>query len=342
MGSLLLWGAMMGLSGCQKEAAGSSLVVQRVTVAPVLRSESARQLRLSGTLEAERTLPLGFSVPGIVQEVLVREGEQVQAGQILARLSERSARDALGIAESKAAQAADAYRRLEPMYRNQTLPEVKWVEVEAAREQARLMVSMAQKNVADQTLRAPEKGILARRNVEVGASIAPGVPAFSLVQTQKMYAVVSVPETHITHTQIGQAAQVQVGALGKSYSGAIREIGMLADPLTRTYPVKILLDNEVGELRVGMIAEVYLQQELDAEALVVPPAAVRLDEQGQNFVYVLQEEDQTLKKQPVALGGYVAEKLRVKEGLTEGERVVISGSPMLASGVRVAIEGEKP
>ncbi|MCW5832247.1 MAG: efflux RND transporter periplasmic adaptor subunit [Labilithrix sp.] len=337
------WGLALGAAtvGCRGKAPPPASFDPRVTVAVVRSSEVGRTVRLSGTLEADRTLPLGFAQPGTVEAVLVQEGESVKRGQALARLVTRSLSDALGVAEAKAAQADDAVRRLEPLRRNGTLPEIQWVEAETGRQQARLVVSMAQKNLDDATLRAPEDGVVSRRHVEAGASVLPGAPAITLVKTRRMLAVAPIAETQIAHVQIGQPARVTVSATGKSFQGAVREIGVLADPLTRTYPVKIALDNADGALRVGMVADVYLQQRDGESALVVPPAAVRIDEHGGTYVYVVTSDDKA-RREPVQITGFVGEDTALTGRIVAGARVVTSGTPMLTDGiaVRVANDGK--
>ncbi len=324
----------VALHGCSKPAPLRPLPPPTVVTAKVTKSDGARALRLSGTLEPERSVSVSFAVPGTVERVLVKEGEVVRRGQVLARLSARSFQDALGIAKVKSDQAEDAYRRLEPMYRNRTLPEVKMVEVETGRAQAKLAVSMARKNVEDTVLRAPEAGVVARRQVEAGANAAPGVPVMTLVRTQTLLATASVPEKEVGRCKVGQKAKVAVPALGTTVEGTIREIAVLANPLTRSYDVKVAVPNDAGELRAGMVAEIHVDVAGEASSLVVPPVAVRVDEAGKPCVFVV-TSDLRARRRPVTLTGYVGELAAIGSGVAEGEEVVVSGTPMLADGMVV-------
>jgi len=327
-------------TGCGRAAALPVAPPQAVQVAAARQTDSARDLRMSGTIEAERSSSLSFSVPGTVEEVLVQEGEAVRRGQALASLSSRSYRDALGITKAKADQAEDAYRRLEPMHRNHTLPEIKWVEVEAGVQQARLSLSMAQKNLDDTILRAPEAGFVARRNVEAGATAIPGPPAIVLVQTRTVLATAPVPETQVAGVRRGQQARVVVAALGRTFEGAVRELGVVANPLTRTYAAKVAVQNPDGALRVGMVAEVFLRQQNPTLAVVVPHEAVRVDESGKPCVYVV-GKDRRLQRRAVGVTGFLGEGTALSEGVSAGEQVVTSGSPMLADGMLVKVADER-
>jgi len=333
--------AVAALCSCKHEAIGYERPPQVVEVAAASTSDKARDIVLTGTLEAERSWALSFATPGTVEQVLVREGESVKRGQFLARLSARSYQDALGIASSKARQAEDAYRRLEPMYRNQTLPEIKMVEIESSREQARLAVSMAQKAVADTVLRAPESGIISRRVAEPGMNLAPGLPAFTLVQTHNMLATASLPEKQIARVKLGDPARVSVEALQKTFEGKVTEVGITADILTRSFPVKVAIPNADGALRVGMVAEVRLPHKEAGKAIVVATQAVHVDGSGNNHVFVLGPASR-VQRRKVRVLGFVNEGTAIEEGVAVGEFVITSDTPMLSDGMLVRTRDQAP
>ena len=133
-----------------------------------------------------------------------------------------------------------------------------------------------------------------------------------------------------------------VGALGRTFTGQVYEIGVLADPLTRTYPVKVTLANPEDALKVGMVVDVLLALNGHAPALGVPREAVRIDDRGAACVFVI-GPDSKAQRRKVEVLGFAAERVALKEGVTVGEQVVVSGTPMLADGsaVRLATTGKE-
>ncbi|HEX2832668.1 MAG TPA: efflux RND transporter periplasmic adaptor subunit [Thermoanaerobaculia bacterium] len=323
------------LAACRAEEV-APLPLPAVRTAAVERLESARDLRMSGTIEAERSTALSFAVPGTVQSVFVEEGQPVKRGEVLARLNPITFEHALGIAHADASRAQDMVRRLEPMHRNNTVPEVKWIEAQTALEGAQHAVAIARKNLGDAVLRAPEDGVIARRAIEPGATAAPGMPALVLVQTQSVNAVAPVPENEVARIRVGQPARITVAALGKEFQGKVSEIGVLADPLTRTYPAKIALDNANGELKIGMVVDAHMAIAGAEPALGVPREAVRIDERGKSCVFVVANGQ--ARRREVETIGFAGERIAVARGVREGEEVVVSGTPMLADGVAVRLE----
>jgi membrane fusion protein, multidrug efflux system len=338
--------AVLAMSSCARDTPPAPVPPPVVRVARVAKAAALRELHLSGTLSAERSISFGFATLGTVERVLVREGQTVDRGELLATLGSASYRDALSIARAKAAQAEDAYRRLLPMHQNKTLPEVKFVEVETGREQAQLAVSMARKNLEDTELRAPVRGVVETRRAEPGTSATPGLPAFTIVETATMTAVAPIPETQVGQVRVGAPARITVPALGQDFVGRIREIAVAANPLTRTYDVKVSVSNPGGQLRVGMIADVHLQiaaggARPEGELLAVPPEAVRIDERGRNYVFLV-TPDNRIHRRAVRVERFVGEATALSSGVADADLVVTSGTPMLYDGQAVRLPGSQP
>ncbi|HEY3286979.1 MAG TPA: efflux RND transporter periplasmic adaptor subunit [Gemmatimonadaceae bacterium] len=332
--SVFLAVAVAGAAACRGEQSAAP-PLPLVELATAVVDGSGEDIVLSGTIEAERTTPLDFGVIGTIEELAVHEGQVVQRGQVLGRLKTRAYEDALAIAVAKADQAEDALRRLEPMHRNRTIADVKWVEVQTGVQQARHARSLAQKNLDDCVLRAPVDGTVTSRSAEPGMTTMPGRPVLVLVSTRVVRATAPVPSGKVARLRMGQVVSVLVDAVGTERSGEIVEIGVVADPLTRTYPVKVRLPNTDGALRVGMVAKLRVRIAGAASAVVVPREAVRVDGSGEPVVYVVRGD--VVRYQPVEVAGYRGEYIAISRGLFAGDRVVTSGTPMLADGIKIRV-----
>ncbi len=329
-----MMGLALVLGACRKDAP-ARIEPPVVRTAAAAASDSSGDLVLSGALEADQSVAVTFRTLGTVERVLADEGQVVRQGQTLAVLDAASLRDQLASVQAKARQADDAYDRLAPMHKNGTVPEVKWVEVETGRDQAHSMVSMARRNLQDAVLKAPLSGIIAKRSAEPGEQAQPGLAAFTIVQTGTMLAVVPVAERDVVRLKAGMSARVSVTAAGKTLTGRIREIGVEADPLTRTYKVKIAIPNSDGALRVGMVSDVRLRVSGGRPAVMVPAASVLTDADGKCFVWVT--EGDIVRRRLVSVTGFLKEGIALDSGVAAGESVVVSGTPMLADGLHVRI-----
>jgi RND family efflux transporter MFP subunit len=244
-------------------------------------------LYYSGTVEAGQNIDLSFLNIGTVDAVYVREGDKVKKGQLLANLNSQNAKNAMDMAKEKALQAEDAFKRFQPMYEHGNLPEIKMVEIKTSKNQAELAAKIAEKNYSDCYLYAPCDGFISERNIEPGASIIPGKTAIQIVRVDKVYAVISVPEKEIQKIKKGMDGEVEVSENEIKLKGKVTDVGVSADVFSRTYTVRILIANKAGEVLPGMLCNVYVLSNDVSSAVVIPAAAVKVDEEGKECVYVI-------------------------------------------------------
>ncbi len=310
----------------------------RVEVQQVRYIDDRERIRYSGTIEESVTIPAAFAVNGIVSEVFVREGEKVQKGQLLATLDNATFQNAYLMAEATYKRAIDAVERLRPMHENGNLPDIKMVEAETGLQQATAALELAKKNLADCQLLAPEAGVVGRRSIEVGGGAAPGVTAIRIVQINRVKAVITVHENEISQLSQGMTALVSIPALGnRDWEARIDEIGVVADPLSHTYKVKLTIANRDHQIKPGMICNVVVIHSNDAPVLCLPIDAVQVDEHRNNYVFVVNTHEMTVHKNLVKTGEFLQDGLTVKDGLEADDIVVVSGQHKLYENAPVVV-----
>jgi RND family efflux transporter MFP subunit len=291
-----------------------------------------------GTIEESVSTPLNFSVTGTVGAVYVSEGASVRKGQLLAVLSNANLQQALQMAQATEKRAQDAYDRLSEIYRKGSLPAIKFVEVETALEQARAATEIARKNLGDCRLYAPASGVISHRAIEPGSNFIPGATAFTLVDIRKVYVRTPVPEKEIGTIRSGQKATITVTALNdREFRGTTEEIGVIANPVSHTYAVKIAVDNPQMLLRPGMVCRVTLEEPSQAAGIVVPLDVVQVDGQGHKSVFVRDSSGRALQK-PVTTGGLSGNGVIITQGLSRGDELIVEGYQKISNGTLVVTE----
>lgn len=328
----ILFLVLIILQGCHNNSDGTAGETKyiNVNVFKTKTSEFRESIAYSGTIEESETLPLSFSVLGTVLSVKVSEGDFVKKGQLLAVLNEENFKNAYEISLAARVQAEDAYNRLKPMYENGTLPEIKFIEVETRLQQAKAGTEIAKKNLNDCKLFAPVDGIVGRCTIDPGMNVMPGIATIELVQIEKVFAKVSISENEIASIKRGASAYIKIGALGdKEFKGTIEEIGVVADPLAHTYKTKIGISNKEGIIKPGMICSVNVESQGSVNGVVVPNRAVQVNEKGQSFVYSVNTSKNSISRKYVVTGKLMKNGIEIKNGLEEGELVVVSGQQKL-------------
>lgn len=297
-----------------------------VIIQQVKLNNSTEQITFSGTIEEAKSSSLSFSVMGTVDKVYFEEGQAVNKGTLLAEINSETYKNAYQIALSSVNQAEDAYKRLEPMYKNGTYPEIKMVELETQLQQAKANLEIVKKNLNDCKLYANMTGIVGRRLIDPGSNVIPGSPIFTIVDINTVFAKVPVPENEIGKIKKGGKAAVQINAVNENYiTGTIEEIGVLANPLSHTYDIKIRLANPTKSLKPGMVCNVQIDGIDKQGCLLVPSSAVQVDENGLNFVYLVNENKSQANKHSVTVGTFTKNDLEILSGLKKDDIIVISG-----------------
>ena len=290
-----------------------------------------------GTVEAAQAVPISFSNPGTVENVYAGEGQMVSRGQKLAKLLDASFKSTLQMAESQEKQAKDAYERLSKVYRDGSLPEIKYIEIESKLQQAVSSRQIALKNLNDCIIKSPLSGVVGRKNVEPGSNVVPSNPILTIFKIDEVYIKVSIPENEISAIRKGTKAMVRVAALdNKEFLGTINEIGMVANQISHTYDVKILVRNPKRELMPGMVCNVSLNNNKKENHISVPNNVI-ISENPDKFVYVINNDNKTVRKQLVRTGNYIGNNIIIREGLSPDDKIVVVGQQMLYDNARVKI-----
>ena len=331
----LLWGC--GAQETTITALPDTTPVTVAVVQPVITDEA---LIVSGALEAHKTAPLNFLVPGKVDCVYVDEGDRVTEGQILAVVESHDYVSRLEIAEAGLLRAQDAFDRFEPLVKEGAFAESNFIELKSGLAQSVAARDIAKKRLKDTELRTPIPGIVGLKSVEVGQMVSPEVPVFTVVKTDVIFARVTVPESEVGKVEIGQSAEVTISALRDLQTGGtVSLVGAVADPQTRSYTVKVRLDNPGFRLRPGMIVQARIQTGVEINSLTVPVQAIVRDADNLSYVFTVNPNQGRAERRRVSPGAFLQNAIEIISGLEPGDMVIVGGHHKLSDGALVSIDG---
>ncbi|WP_340154489.1 efflux RND transporter periplasmic adaptor subunit [uncultured Winogradskyella sp.] len=323
------------VSCSEKKETLKETVIPKVTVKDIKKSSENEVLNYSGTIEADNVVSLGFSVPGRISRVYVQEGQKVKKGQLLAAIDVTTYKNAFDIANAGLEQANDNFKRLNGLFQKGSLPERDFIAVKVGVAQANANKNLAAKNLSDTKLYAPFSGMITAKLTEIGATAAPGIPAFTVMKTDKVYAKASITESEISKLKIGTDAKVEIASMGETFNGKVAIVNPSADALTRTFNVKVRLDNAENKLLPGMISNIKIETGNEVSVITVPTDAIVRDANDLIYVYVV-KENKAIKKR-VSLGNFKGNEVIVTDGLQLNDKVIIAGQRNLKDGQTVAL-----
>lgn len=342
--------SVLALVGCGKKDMDKGQERPSVEIMTVQTSTVGLETTYPGTVEAMNGTALSLSTGGTLLQLNISEGQMVRRGQLIAVVDGSSQGYALTASEAQVQQARDAYAqaqdyydRMKMLHENGSLPDVRWIEARTRLKQAAAGMRAAQANanishkqLRDTRLYAPFTGYVSQKLAEVGQHVAPGMSVATLMRIDQVKVKVSIPEQEISKIHSGQLVHVYVDALdGSTFMGKVVEKGVSADPATRSYDVKVLVDNPHHALLPGMVCRATTRTGMAGAYAVVPADIIQMDADNRAFVWTIRGGK--AHKTPIVLGENLANGVAVKGGLMAGDQVITEGQLSVCEGSQVEI-----
>ena len=325
-----------------------------VAVAPAVEQSVRRVLKLAGTVTAERAAQLSVATSGLVTSLSVDAGDRVAAGALLLELDAELAQFQWQSAQadvSRAAQAlADARRRLDEARRlapQQSIAETavrdlesEVVEDEAELQRAEALAGFRRGILERHRLTAPFPGVISARYIDIGEWVTPGDAVLDLVSTENLRMDFQVSEDYLG--SIDDNAQVEFYLAGQPTwrrRGRVLASVPVTDPTARTFLLRVAAAEAIPGMLPGMSVNAELTFGAGRSSVVVPRDAVLRYADGRTVVWVIVSADgaDRAEERLVETGLSFDSLVEIRQGVRNGERVVIEGNEALRGGQPVAI-----
>ncbi len=284
----------------------------------------------TGLVEPSLEIRIAPRTAGRIVELLADEGDRVRAGQLLARLEDSDLRASVAEFESRVEYAQSQFDRSTELRRSSLVSQDALDRARTDLAAARATLKRAREQVAYMRLVAPAAGQIIRRDGEIGEFVPVNTVMFYMAGPAPLRITADVDEEDVPRVQRGQRVLIRTDAFpDKVFEGRVAEITPRGDPVARAYRVRISLVDD-PPLQIGMSAETNIVIEQRENALLVPAGAVADDA-------VWMAEGGRAVRRPVTIGVRAPDKVEIRAGLADGERVVGTPPEGLEEGDRVAV-----
>lgn len=348
-----LMSAALALSACSRPVPTEE-PVRAVKVMKVGLGSIQSGSEFSGEVRARVESRLGFRVAGKLVRRAAEPGQSVKAGQVLAQLDAQDYRLAADAARAQVAAAitnrdlaAADFKRFKELRDQNFISGAELERREASLKSAQAQLDQAQAQLSGQgnqasytALVADVSGVVTAVSAEVGQVVAAGAPVVQIAQDGPRDVVFSVPEDQVARMAVGAPVSVRAWATGSTLSARVREVGASADPVTRTFTVKVALES-AEQLPLGTTVTV-VPKALDrsgTQVIKLPTSALFRHGSG-SAVWLLDVGSMTVKPQPVVVDTADENEVVLSTGLTPGMQVVTAGVHVLTAGQKVVIYTE--
>jgi membrane fusion protein (multidrug efflux system) len=296
------------------------------------------RLEVRGAVESRTNVVISAQIAGEIRQVHVREGQSVQAGQLLISLNTDILQNTLKELEVALELANETYERQARLWQQKVGTEMQYLQAKSNKEslEQRIATTRAQLELA--IVRAPFAGTIDDLPARTGQVVTPGTPLVRIVGREQMYVKADVSERFIGKFRAGDPVRIFFPVTGEYVTSTVMAVGQVINPESRTFLLEAALPKTSFPLQPNQVVVLELRDYVNPEAFAVPSRIIQRDEDG-HFIFVLDEKDGSTvaRKRYVVTGLISGNMIEITEGLNGGELVVDEGYRDVIDGAEVEI-----
>ncbi|MCH5227839.1 MAG: efflux RND transporter periplasmic adaptor subunit [Muribaculaceae bacterium] len=322
---------------CSNKATESEKLRSVILTSPVTAGTTT-STEYSGVIEEGRSTTASFMADGKILKILVKEGDRVRKGQLIAVLDDKDYQIGASQLKTQFDQMTHEKERMDEMYRRQNIAPNDYEKFIAGYEQLKLQMEMMNNKLEYTKLYSPSNGYVAEKFMEVGELTGAGTPIFKITDDTSLTANVALPVSmYLQRNKIK-------GASGITPALPDTELPLSIESFTpdagnnMLYQMKLLIPSKYNAtLSPGMNIRVKLNTIVaDNEGMEIPVRAI-FEQEGKNYVWVYNPSDSTINKKPIVIEGLQKGKAIEVKGLEENDKIVETGVKQLYEGEKVNV-----
>ena len=300
-------------------------------------------LDLQGNVQTKQNILMYPEMAGTLIQVLVKEGDAVRKGQLLARIDDGGMASRLEQLRTQASLAETTYERQKRLWEQNIGSEIQYLQAKTNYEATVNSVSQAEAQLAKSTIRAPFSGIVDDVMQEEGSTVNPaaGMAVLRLVNLSDMYVEVDVPESYLEGVTPGKSVQIYIPVLGDSIATKVRQTGNFINPANRTFSAEIPVPNKGGNIKPNLTVRVRINDYTNPDALLVPPSVISENSEGQQYVYIATGVGPdglgTAERRIITTGLSQGDQIEILSGIEAGEQIILEGARRVREGQEIEI-----
>jgi RND family efflux transporter MFP subunit len=297
-------------------------------------------LELQGAVNTRQNVLLYPEVPGILERVLVKEGNKVKKGQLLAVIKDGGMSQQLQQLESQAALSQTVFERQERLWAQKIGSEIEFLQAKTNYTSQKNAVEQLKNQLEKTNITAPFDGTIDVVYKEEGTVVAPGQGSevFRILNLENMYVEAEVPENYVSSITKGKKVQVHFPILGKTITSSVRQVGNFINPNNRSFKVEIDVPNPKKDIKPNLTVQLKINDYQNKNAVLLPQSIISENAQGEQYIYVVVDKQNNNEA--------TAQKVLIKTGKTQGDIIEVlapltSQVEYIQEGARTVHDGQK-
>ena len=307
-----------------------------VNITEVTPQSFSHYIEVQAKVDGDEDVNVSSETMGTVTAVLVKAGDNVSKGQVLATLDDRIMKQSIAEMQSQLDLVTSLYNKQKSLWDQKIGSEVQFIQARTNKESLEKRMASMQEQWDMTRIKSPVSGTVDNVIVKIGQSVAPGMPAFHVVNLSQLKIKGEVAESYISKVQKGNHVLIFFPDLNKEVKGVVEYSGRAINNMNRTFNVEVRLNPKEGDFHPNMIAVLKIIDYTASNTIVVPVKTVQSGSDG-NYVFVAlaQNGKMIAKRQAVKPGITYNGNTEIKEGLKQGDKVITIGYADLVDGEEI-------
>ena len=314
-------------------AAGARMKVKNVAITELQLQPFNHYIEIQGKVDGDDNVAVSPKTIGIVTNIRVIEGDQVKKGQVLADLDGEVMKKTIAQLNEQLNFATTVYNKQKNLWDQKIGSELQYLTAKNNKENLENQIKTMQEQLDMTKIISPISGTVEEIPIKVGQSVAPGIPAFRVINFSKAKVLADLAEAYAPKVKSGDKVKIYFPDYQKEIDAQLSFASRFINPTNRTFQVEARFNPGDLEMKANMIAVVKINDYNIKETIVVPINTVQKDLSGQ-YVFVAEagKTQSVAKKKAVTTGMIYNGMVEIKEGLKPGEKVITMGYQDLNDG----------
>lgn len=325
--------AELALTDTTKKAKGKN-----VAISEMQQSAFVHYIEVQAKVEGDEDVSISPETMGTVTAVLVKAGDKVSKGQLLATLDDKIMKQSMAAMQTQLDLATTLYNKQKNLWDQKIGSEVQYLSSKTQKEALENQLATVREQWQLTRMTSPINGTVDEVDIKVGQGVAPGMPVMRVVNLNDLKVRGEIAEAYISTVKTGNDVVVVFPDRNKEIQSKLSYAGRAINKLNRTFNVEVRLTPKDGEFNPNMIAVLKIADYKNAGAYTVPVGAVMKSSEGE-FVFVAMSEGKNTvaTRKVVTTGMSYNGTIEIKGGLSDGDKVVTTGFQNLVEGDLISL-----
>ncbi len=328
------------------EANDANLIKKVIETRQIKHKPFLHFIKIQGTVESDNNIMIPAQASGVVKKIYVKEGQLVDKGKLMAELDGAIYESQIKELKTNLELATTVFKRQERLWNKNIGSEIQYLQAKTDKESLEQKLTTVEEQYRLTKIIAPISGNVDRILIKENEATAAGMGTIRVVQVSALKIRAKLSEVYQGSVKKGDSVGVEIPLLNKSFQSVVSAVSQVIDQNNRTFDVDVYVPKSLQDIKPNMIVKLLINNYRNPDALIVPLKAVQKTAES-SFLFIAKKSQEAsdgiwiAEKRFIKPGMYYNNMLEIKDGLQEGEYIIVSGFRDLADGEKVRLADKK-